>query len=33
VIVQEGGYHVPTIGGLVRAALEGVASGQEDADG
>jgi acetoin utilization deacetylase AcuC-like enzyme len=33
VIVQEGGYHVPTIGGLVRAALEGVAAGQEDADG
>jgi acetoin utilization deacetylase AcuC-like enzyme len=30
VLVQEGGYDVATIGGLVRAALEGLASGQEE---
>jgi acetoin utilization deacetylase AcuC-like enzyme len=33
VVVQEGGYDVATIGGLVRAALEGLMSGQEGTDG
>jgi len=34
VIVQEGGYDLATIGGLVRAALEGLAAGrQEGIDG
>jgi acetoin utilization deacetylase AcuC-like enzyme len=27
VAVQEGGYHLPTLGRLVAAALEGLASG------
>jgi acetoin utilization deacetylase AcuC-like enzyme len=30
VVVQEGGYDVATIGGLVGAALEGLTSGQEE---
>ncbi len=30
VVVQEGGYDLATIGGLVRAALEGLMSGQEE---
>ncbi len=32
VVVQEGGYDVDAIGGLVRAALEGIASGFDAAD-
>ena len=30
VVVQEGGYDVRTIGALVRAALEGIASGRDE---
>ena len=30
VVVQEGGYDLATIGGLVRAALEGITTGQEE---
>ena len=30
VVVQEGGYHLPTLGGLVAAYLEGHASATPD---
>jgi acetoin utilization deacetylase AcuC-like enzyme len=33
VVVQEGGYDVATLGGLVRAALEGIAEGRDEEAG